>query len=173
MSHHLPRQSTVEFPRPLIVDRVPRMGSTEKIDADPAECAALARRFGIPAIHRLHAEIRATPWRGGGLKLEGTITADLEQVSVVSLEAFRHTLMIAMQRYFLPQGQSQGSEEDDADPIVNGIVDLGEVTAETLALDLDPYPRKPGEAFSGHIEDDGKSDATPSPFAALARKPAP
>ena len=85
MSHHLPRQSTVEFPRPLIVDRVPRMGSTEKIDADPAECAALARRFGIPAIHRLHAEIRATPWRGGGLKLEGTITADLEQVSVVSL----------------------------------------------------------------------------------------
>lgn len=171
MSHHPPRPGTPEFSRPLIVDRVPRTGSTEKIAAEGPECAALARRFGIPAIHALKAEIRATPWRGGGLKLEGTITADLEQVSVVSLEQFRHTLVIAMQRYFLPRGQAQGSEEDDADPILGGIVDLGEVTAETLALDLDPYPRKPGEAFPGHVEDDGRDDRAASPFAALGRKP--
>ena len=37
--------------------------------------------------------------------------------------------------------------EDDAEPIQNGEVDLGEVAAETLGLELDPYPRKDGEAF--------------------------
>jgi uncharacterized metal-binding protein YceD (DUF177 family) len=169
--HHAPDPAAPEFSRPLIVDRVPRAGSTEKIKADPSELLALATRLGLPAIHALSAEIRCTPWRGGGLKLEGTITADLEQVSVVSLEAFRQTLMITMQRYFVPPGAVSGSDDDDADPIVGGVVDLGEVTAETLALDLDPYPRKTGEAFSAHIEDDDGPGKADSPFAALARKP--
>jgi len=44
------------------------------------------------------------------------------------------------------------------------------VVAETLALDLDPYPRKAGEAFPGHVEDDGEDAKVPSPFAALAAK---
>jgi hypothetical protein len=44
------------------------------------------------------------------------------------------------------------------------------VVAETLALDLDPYPRKPGEAFGEHIEDDGRPADSESPFAVLARR---
>ena len=44
------------------------------------------------------------------------------------------------------------------------------LVAETLALDLDPYPRKPGEAFPGHVEDDGAEAKAPSPFAVLADK---
>ena len=34
------------------------------------------------------------------------------------------------------------------DEIVNGQIDLGALTAEFLALGLDPYPRKPGVDFS-------------------------
>ncbi|MCX7350754.1 MAG: DUF177 domain-containing protein, partial [Alphaproteobacteria bacterium] len=149
----------------------PKRGSTEKLSADPEELKALARRFKIPALHALTAEIRATPWRGGGMKLEGHITADMEQVSVVSLEPFRETVSVPLARYFLPHGAVVDNEqEDDADPIDNGWIDLGEVVAETLALDLDPYPRKPGEAFPGHVEDDGEDAKVPSPFAALAAK---
>lgn len=163
--------SHFEFSRPLQVDRVPKAGSTEKVSADPQELKALARRMKVPAIHSLAAELRATPWRGGGLKLEGHITADIEQESVISLEAFRETVSVPVARYFLPQGRAvESAEEDDADPIDNGWIDLGEVVAETLALDLDPYPRKPGEAFPGHIEDDGVAQETPSPFAVLAAK---
>ena len=65
-----------EFSRPLQTDRVPKLGSTEKIKAEPEEMKALARRLQIRALHALSAEIRATPWRGGGLKLEGHLTAD-------------------------------------------------------------------------------------------------
>ena len=165
------RMPQLEFSRPLQVDRVPKLGSTEKLSADPEELKALARRFKIPALHALTAEIRATPWRGGGMKLEGYITADMEQVSVVSLEPFRETVSVPLARYFLPHGAVVDNEqEDDADPIDNGWIDLGEVVAETLALDLDPYPRKPGEAFPGHVEDDGEDAKVPSPFAALAAK---
>ena len=88
MKHHAPQP---EFSRPLQVDRVPKAGSTEKIAAEPAELKALARRLKVPALHALSAELRATPWRGGGLKLEGHITADIEQVSVISVETFRET----------------------------------------------------------------------------------
>lgn len=165
------RTPNVEFSRPLQVDRVPKLGSTEKLAAEPEELKALARRLKIPALHSLSAEIRATPWRGGGMKLEGHITADLEQVSVISLEPFRETVSVPLARYFLPHGAVVDNEqEDDADPIENGWIDLGEVVTETLALDLDPYPRRPGEAFPGHAEDDGEAAKAPSPFAVLAAK---
>lgn len=165
------RPQQPEFSRPLQVDRVPRAGSTEKIAADPEELKALARRLKVPAIHTLSAEIRATPWRGGGMKLEGHVTADLEQVSVISLEAFRETVSVPLARYFLPPGAVvENEDEDDADPIDNGWIDLGEVVTETLALDLDPYPRKPGEDFPGHVEDDTETSKAPSPFAVLATR---
>jgi uncharacterized metal-binding protein YceD (DUF177 family) len=165
------RTPHIEFSRPLQVDRVPKLGSTEKLAADPEELKALAKRLKIPALHSLTAEIRATPWRGGGMKLEGHITADLEQVSVISLEPFREAVSVPLARYFLPPGAvADNEQEDDADPIDNGWIDLGDVVTETLALDLDPYPRKPGEDFRGHVEDDGVTDKAPSPFAVLAAK---
>ena len=169
MKHHTP---VLEFSRPLQTDRVPRAGSTEKLKADAEELRALAKRMKIPAIHALTAEIRATPWRGGGLKLEGHLTADVEHVSVVSLEPFRETVSIPVSRYFLPPGAVvENDAEDDADPIENGWIDLGEVVAEILALDLDPYPRKPGEAFGEVLEDDPALAAPPeSPFAVLAKR---
>ena len=170
MKHHSPAP---EFSRPLQTDRVPKAGSVEKLEAEPEELKALARRMKLPALHSLNAEIRATPWRGGGMKLEGHLTADIEQVSVISLETFREKVSIPIARYFLPPGAVvENEEEDDADPIENGWIDLGEVTAETLALDLDPYPRKPGEAFAEHIEDTGETQERESPFAVLSRRKA-
>jgi uncharacterized metal-binding protein YceD (DUF177 family) len=160
-----------EFSRPLQVDRVPKAGSVERIAADPPECRALAARMNLPAIHGLSAEIRATPWRGGGIQLEGHITADLEQVSVISLERFRETVSLPVSRYFLPSGAAaEHQAEDDADLIEGGWIDLGEVVAETLALDLEPYPRKPGEAFAEHVEDSPGPVSEESPFAVLARR---
>jgi uncharacterized metal-binding protein YceD (DUF177 family) len=161
--------ATPEFSRPLTVDRVPRGGSYEKIAAGPAECMALAKRLDVAAIHALGAEMRATPWRGGGLKLEGALKADVEQVSVVSLEAFRHVVEYPVLRYFMPPGAEALADDADFDIIAAGLVDLGEVVAETLALELDPYPRRPGEAFAGEPGTASKPPVTASPFAALLK----
>ncbi len=141
------KEPTVEFSRPLLVARVPASGAHEKLKADETECNRLAKRFQVPAIHSLTAELKVKPWRGGGFKVTGTATADLEQTSVISLEDFRHTVSFDVERYFLPHAPAP--EEDlDVDVINHGEIDLGEVVAETVALELDPYPRKPGEAFN-------------------------
>lgn len=155
-----------EFSRPVPVDRIPRDGSDEAIAADAKECAALARRLGIPAIHTLKATLRAEPWRGGGVKLTGLISAEVEQVSVISLEAFRQAIEIPVERYFLPPSQAALDEESDADPIEAGHIDLGEVVAESLALDLDPYPRRPDEKFELSTAEDEAAKA--SPFTVLS-----
>lgn len=164
MSRHPPQ---FEFSRPLKVDRVPRGGSYEKISAEPAECKALARRLDVPEIHALSAELRASPWRGGGLKLEGRLKADLDQVSVVSLTRFRHTVELPVLRYFLPSGGVAPEEDLDVDMIEFGHVDMGEVVSETLALELDPYPRQPGEEFAETPETPEPEPPEVSPFARL------
>ena len=137
----------LELSRPLAVERVPRKGSHEHIVADPKECQALARRFAIPVLHSLDARFLAVPWRGGGLKLTGRVVVDVEQVSFVSLQPFRKNQSFAVLRYFLHPKHLIDAVEDDADPIIDGVIDLGEIAAETLGLELDAYPRKPEEVF--------------------------
>jgi uncharacterized metal-binding protein YceD (DUF177 family) len=162
-----------ELHRPLEVARVATLGSHEKISADARECIALAKRFQVPKIHAVSAELKAKSWRGGGMKISGQAFIDLDQESVVSLEVFRSQTTIPVERYFLniPAGEDNESEQD-IDPIVNGVIDLGEVIAETIALELDPYPRMPGEAFEAIIEDDPADDEKPpNPFNVLKLRP--
>ena len=139
---------TPEFSRPLLLAKLSRRGSHEHIRAEPAECQALAKRLGVDQIFSLDARLVLSPWRGGGIKVSGMAEAEIEQTSVVSLEPFRSRLQAKVERFFLPEEASTGAEHDDADPIEQGQIDLGEVAAEALALELDPYPRKPGEEFA-------------------------
>src|SRR4026209_51352 len=93
-----------EFSRPLDITRVPPQGSIEAISAEPQECADLARRFGLPAVHSLTAELHVSRWRGEGLKIKGRFTVDLDQTCVVTLEIFRSMLTDEFESYFLPAG---------------------------------------------------------------------
>jgi hypothetical protein len=172
------RDPAAEFSRPLDVTRVPPQGSTEKISAEPQECADLAGRFGLAALHSLEAELKVSRWRGEGLKIKGRFTADLDQTCVVSLDIFRSLLTDEFESYFLPAGSSAGAssaliEEGDAEPFENGIIDMGEVVAEAVALTLDPYPKKPGITFADMIEDKQTSraggEAERNPFAGLEK----
>ncbi len=161
------KQVVYEFSRPLQVDRVPALGSHERIAADEKECAALAKRLGFPKLHSLGGLLKAVPWRGGGLKITGTFNAKVDQVSVISLETFTSTLEYTIERYFLSPRAGNPTAEEDVDIIEHGIVDLGEILAETLALELDPHPRRQGEVFSD-IEEP-LEPAKVSPFTALSK----
>jgi hypothetical protein len=154
-----------EFSRPLPADRVPREGSSESIAADPKELIALARRLGVPALHSLSAGLKAEPWRGGGLKITGQFTADVEQTCVVTLDQFRSTVTGPVERIYMPDTVVMTSEEDDADHLIDGSADLGELVTETLALALDPYPRKPGVSFEAA---EFGTESAPASFAELA-----
>ena len=161
------KQVVYEFSRLLQVDRVPVLGSHERIAADEKECAALANRLGLPKLHSLGGFLKAVPWRGGGLKITGTLKAEVDQVSVISLETFTSALEYPIERYFLSPRAGNLTAEEDFDIIEHGIVDLGEILAETMALELDPYPRMEGEIFSD-IEEP-LEPAKVSPFTSLSK----
>lgn len=165
MKPHTPH---VELSRPIEVARVSKLGSHEKLIADGKECLSLAKRFDVPAVHAMSAVLHIKPWRGGGFKVTGEATVDLDQVSVVSLEQFRSVIVIVITRYFV--AKLDETSEEDLDVIENGVIDIGEVVAEEVALELEPYPRKPGESFEDRIEDDEKPVAKISPFAKLKPK---
>ncbi|MDP1700598.1 MAG: DUF177 domain-containing protein [Aestuariivirga sp.] len=161
------KPAVYEFSRPLQVDRVPALGCHERLAADKKECAALAKRFDLPRIHSLGGLLKVVPWRGGGLKITGTLDARVDQVSVISLETFTSDLEFPIERYFLSPGAGQPAAEEDVDIIENGNVDLGEILAESMALELDPYPRREGEVFDD-IEEHPES-ARVSPFTGLSK----
>jgi uncharacterized metal-binding protein YceD (DUF177 family) len=163
------KQPVHEFSRPLQVDRVPNLGSHDRISADEKELVALAKRLGVQNLFSVNAFLKSAPWRGGGLKITGTIEAELEQLSVISLEPFRTKLKFEIERFFLAPRETTPENDEEADVIEQGIVDLGEITAESLALEIDPYPRKPGEVFAGPNDETDAAPEKVSPFTALSK----
>lgn len=156
--------------RPLRVDTIPGNGLETVVEASAEERGALAREFGLPAIETLVGRY-AVQRRGRTVHVDGKVTAAVTQTCVVTLESFPATVEEEVALKFtddpvkLDPGEEPGEHEspvDAPDPIVDGRIDLGEVTAEFLALGLDPYPRKPGVDFAW---DEGAPE--PSPFAAL------
>ncbi len=159
--------SGLEFSRPLRVSTVPPGGMAWRLEANAAECAALAARLGLVALHGFSAELRLKPQTAGGILVEGHLSASLEQACVVSLEPVPQRVHEALRLRIIPEGDAP-SEDPDADDEVEterGHAELGEVIAQHLALALDPYPRLEGATLPEH----GADDEPHGPFAALRR----
>jgi uncharacterized metal-binding protein YceD (DUF177 family) len=167
-----------EFSRPLAVERIASTGTELTIEASAEERAALARRFDIPAVHAFSATFVATPWRRGGVQVRGEFAAEVEQLSVVSLEPFTSEVGEPVVRYYqaetgpghYPDVLSVESLEDEEPEVISGgSIDLGEIAAESLALALDPYPRKPGEVFEPETAQQAEERRQDNPFAVLSQ----
>jgi uncharacterized metal-binding protein YceD (DUF177 family) len=168
------------FSRLVRVDAFPREGRVMTIEANPAEREELASFYKLPAIAALTATLRLDPWGQGGARVTGAVHGELTQVCVVSLEPFPATVDEDVDVRFAPQtAANSGSaateetqtfslaDEDEPDPIIDGKIDLGALTAEFFALGLDPYPRKPGAVLDAERTN---SEPMDSPFAALAQR---
>ena len=157
-----------EFSRTVALARIPEEGREERLEANAAECAALARRFAIPAVNRLRAVLRLRPEPGGTVLAEGRIEAEVVQDCVVTLEPVVQQLTEAVALRILPEGAAFSEDPEGLDEVAaeGDAVDLGEALAEQLALALDPYPRAPGAALPR--EGEAGARAPPAgPFAAL------
>ncbi len=152
--------------RPLAVDDIPEKGLSVEVMADPDERAAIARAFGLVEIASLTGSFDVRR-KGREAVARGTVRARIVQTCVVTLEPFDAVVEEDVDLRFAPGAPALDDENappDAPDPIVDGKIDLGGVTAEFLALGLDPYPKKPGAAFSF-----GEDPDRESPFAALAK----
>jgi uncharacterized metal-binding protein YceD (DUF177 family) len=169
---------TPEFSRLVPLGRPSRDGTVEAIEATPAECAALARRFGLPGIATLSARFRLTPGEAGTVLAEGWLTAAVTQGCVVTAEPFDDVITESFTLRFVPVAQFDEDAEEDIEapdeiPYEGRAIDLGETAAEQLALALPPYPRRPGAALAAGVDvvppEEPSAASGVSPFAALSR----
>jgi uncharacterized metal-binding protein YceD (DUF177 family) len=166
--------STPEFSRPVRVDTLGAEPRAIAIEADAAERAALARRFGLIAIARLAAEANLV-CTGEDVIAEGRLAAAVTQSCVASGEAVEAELDEPFALVFRPSpsparpDEEMELSENELDLVFfdGAAVDLGEAVAESLFLSLDPYPRAPGaeEALKAAGV---KSEEEAGPFGALA-----
>ena len=161
--------------RPFSVAQLPARGTEVTVEASPEERDALARDLALPAIDSLSARLHVSgsPAR---VHVKGRLRASVVQTCVVTLDDFSSELDEEVEVSFRAplegEREPQSGEEIEVDPdapdeIVSDRIDLGAITAEFLALGLDPYPRKPGVEFEADPIDPEHEKA--SPFAALAR----
>lgn len=162
---HAPPPS--EFARPFRVDAWSGHDRIEKIEASRAECQALAARFGLVAVNRLRATLRLVRIGSGAramVRVRGTLSAQVVQTCVVTLEPLVAEVEEPFGALFAPESlvaaepeeillDPMSLDEDLAEPMVGGAIDLGELTAQHLSLALDPYPRRPDAAFPAWIEE--------------------
>ena len=168
---------TPELSRRIGLGEIGEAGRRETVVASPAVCAALALRFGIPAVHALSAELRLARAAGGAVAAEGALAAEVTQDCVATLEPVRQSVRAPVRLRFLPEGAAFSDDPDGPDEIelAGDFLDLGEAVAEQLALALDPYPRAADAPEPPQAPAPAAGEAPrPSPFAALAglkRKP--
>jgi uncharacterized metal-binding protein YceD (DUF177 family) len=163
--------SDTEFSRPVRLDTLGDGARQIAIEADEAERAALARRFGLIGIDRLEASAEARS-AGEAVLVSGRLRAAVTQACVASGEPVPANIDEPFELKFMPQGDIADEEveleEGDLDVIgyEGSAIDLGEAAAQTLALSLDPFPRAPN-ADSVLRAAGVLGELDPGPFAAL------
>jgi uncharacterized metal-binding protein YceD (DUF177 family) len=160
-----------EFARPERVEMIGEVERNVTIAAEPAERAALARRFGLLSIERLEATFSL---RRAGERIEarGRVVADLTQPCAATGAPLVARADEHVELRFAEETAGDAERElDEADldtlPIENGAIDLGEAAAETMALAIDPYARLP-EADTALRAAGVLTEDEAGPFAGLA-----
>ena len=163
-----------EFSRTVRTDTLGPTPRTLRIEAGPQERAALARRFALAGLPRLQAEVHLHR-ADHDIVMEGRLDAQLVQSCVVTDVDVPAAVAESFTIRFRPEAADGGAEEevelgeDELDVMFyDGVmIDVGEAVAQTLALNLDPYPRAPDAADTlreAGVLDEGAA----GPFGALA-----
>ena len=165
-----------EFSRLIAIEGItPDKVRKETVEANKAECAALAKRFDLRELSGLKAVLNIRRITGGpAVRIEGKFEADVVQTCVVSLQDVHAHVEGHFDTFFTDEIQKPGLESDIAidddetspEMITNGNVDLGEVVAQYLSLELDPYPRAPGVSLAAQLAEVG-AEVKNSPFRVL------
>jgi uncharacterized metal-binding protein YceD (DUF177 family) len=168
-----------EFSRCIKIDTIGNGASTLTISANADERAALKARFDLLALESLTADISLcrTP---DGIQATGILHAELEQACIASGDPVPVSLEEPIDILFItaPQNDTAADIEielaaEDCDTMFydGRVVDIGEATAQSLGLAIDPYPRsKDAEAKlrAAGVKKEEDIGASSGPFAVLS-----
>lgn len=154
--------------------KLTREGAIFTITAEPAQCDAIAAVLQLPAVLKFSARIEARAAGQGRYRVDGEVLARIRQTCVLTGEDFESDVIAPVEAAFaeddrltpLTKKEVERSlaEEDPPEPLDAGRIDIGALAVEFLALQLEPFPRKPGAVF----EEAHGTEPESGPFAALA-----
>ncbi len=159
--------------KPLKLHELARGPLRVRLEPGEAERAGIAKQLGLESLPALSADLTVKPWLDGA-EVSGTFRAVVGQVCGVSLDPFEQPLEGEVFVQAVPAGSPHASIEtkgeleldldapDPPDTLDGDVVDLAGYVVEHLALEIDPFPRKPGVAFEYQAPSEEAS-----PFAAL------
>jgi uncharacterized metal-binding protein YceD (DUF177 family) len=141
-----------------------------RLSPEAPQLAAIARVIGVDALKGLTAEVTVEPWLDGA-ELRGRFEAEVTQTCGVTLEPLEQEVRGDFLVRLVPVGsQNLPSEDaeidleadDPPDALEDDEIDLAAYIVEHLALEIDPFPRKPGAVF-----EPPEAQEETSPFAVL------
>ena len=145
------------------------------LEPDADTRAAVAKQLGLKSLPAFTAKVTVKPWLDGA-EITGRFEAVVEQVCGVSLDPFEQTLDGDIEIRVVPASSPHAIAPDpgevemdpdapDAPDILDtDAIDVTGYVVEQLALEVDPFPRKPGATF-----DYQPPEEETSPFAALKK----
>jgi hypothetical protein len=150
-----------------------RRGAALHLVADEAARVAIAKALDIEALEALEADVVLREWLDG-VEIDGRWRAAIVQICGVSVDPFETGLKGRFSVRAVPPGspnapteptgevEFDSAAEDPPDLLDGESLDIGAYVVEHLALEIDPFPRRPGIEFEAPDE-----PAPPSPFDVL------
>ena len=183
MMNDNPDQSGAEplFSRPYKTDEIPAKGVNGSVEASENERAAITAAFDLEGLENFRMDFQLSRSGRRNFTLMGHLTASPVQTCVISLAPLKTIIDERFEIEFWPREDvarietEAGSDGmsvplEGPEPIVDGVIDVGQLAYEHLAASLDSYPKEAGAKIGWRDpkakEDDGSAD---KPFAALAK----
>jgi uncharacterized metal-binding protein YceD (DUF177 family) len=165
-----------ELSRPLPIDRIGSTVRLHALEANAAECAAVAKRLGIEGVTRLSARFAAEALPHG-YRISGPVTGEVTVACVITLKPVSQLIETRFDAIFLAADESEFADEIELtaadceiDSLVGGQIDLGECAVQALAVAIDYVPRAPGAeaiAAASGILDEAAARELSSPFSII------
>lgn len=149
---------SVSWSSTLRLSDLARGAQTLEIEPPAEVRSTWARLLALKSLPSLSARITVRPWLDGA-ELTGRFRAQVEQICGVTLEPFVQGVEGQIDLRVVPRGSpntpAETHDEIELDPeapdppdVLEGeTIDLGHVVFEHLALEIDPFPRKPDAVF--------------------------
>lgn len=164
---------TAPWPCEIPLAQVDRGAVKLRLEPSAEQRKAIAKQLGLVSLEALSAEVFLTSWLDGA-EVSGVLRARVVQTCGATAEDFETPIDARFDLRVLPANSENAPQEefgdlgidpdgDDPPDVLEGEkIDVSGYVVEHLALELDPFPRKPGAVFVQPTE-----PVELSPFAAL------
>jgi uncharacterized metal-binding protein YceD (DUF177 family) len=158
-----------DFLRHIVaVAELPATGRTVKLALSADDAAALCHELDLIALTDIAAELRLKPVGRDSLHVTGRVCGQVVQPCVVTLEPVTTIIDQPVDVTYAPapsgRAQSEASDEDAPDVLIDGRVDVGQLAREFLVMAIPDYPRR---ADVPPVGEESSGSERQTPFAGL------